>query len=154
MMKSRNTKANNFEAVRKWALKQFSLGDSSIHGPDHWERVYENGVMLAGKTPGADVRVVKLFSLLHDCRRENNNYDPDHGRRAAEELEPINGSLLHLSDIQLELLVQACSGHADGITSSNPTIGCCWDADRLELPRAGIKPRAQFLSTAAARNLI
>ncbi len=153
-MKFSSTKANNLEAVRKWAKKQYSLGDSSIHGPEHWEKVFENGVMLAGKTPGADVLVVKLFSLLHDCRRENDHYDPDHGRRAAGELQRINGSLLHLSDNQLVLLEQACSGHADGYTSSNPTIGCCWDADRLELPRAGIKPRAQFLSTEAARNLI
>jgi len=153
-MKSSNTRANNLEVVRQWALKQFSLGHSSIHGPDHWEKVYENGVMLAGKTSGADVLVVKLFSLLHDCRRENNHYDPDHGRRAAENLEQINEELLHLSDDQLALLEQACAGHADGFTSSNPTIGCCWDADRLELPRAGIKPKARFLSTAAARKLI
>lgn len=154
MMKSSNTRTNNLDLVRQWALKQFSLGDSSIHGPDHWEKVYKNGVMLARKTTGADILVVKLFSLLHDCRRENNHYDPDHGRRAAEKLEQINEKLLHLSNDQLALLEQACAGHADGFTSSNPTIGCCWDADRLELPRAGIQPRARFLSTAAARKLI
>ena len=37
-----------------------------------------------------------------------------------------------------------------GEVSADPTIGCCWDADRLELARFGRHPIARFLSTAAA----
>ena len=42
--------------------------------------------------------------------------------------------------------------HADGTVSSDPTVGACWDADRLDLPRVGITPRPELFSTEAARN--
>jgi hypothetical protein len=33
----------------------------------------------------------------------------------------------------------------------NPTIGCCWDADRLDLSRVGIEPDTELMSTDAGR---
>jgi hypothetical protein len=36
--------------------------------------------------------------------------------------------------------------------SADPTIGACWDADRLNLWRVGVAPARRLLSTAAARS--
>ncbi|TML82741.1 MAG: hypothetical protein E6G09_09645, partial [Actinobacteria bacterium] len=36
-----------------------------------------------------------------------------------------------------------------GLTTTNPTIGCCWDADRLDLGRVGIEPDPELMSTIA-----
>jgi uncharacterized protein len=116
--------------------------------------VLSNGKTLAGRTPGADVLVVELFALLHDCRRTRDGYDINHGRKAAEGLNEIRGSLIFLSDEQFGLLESACRGHTDGDISEDPTIGCCWDADRLELSRVGIKPEQRFMSTQAARDIL
>jgi hypothetical protein len=44
------------------------------------------------------------------------------------------------------------AGHADGLTSADPTVGACWDADRLNLWRVGVAPDRRLLSTAAARS--
>jgi hypothetical protein len=38
--------------------------------------------------------------------------------------------------------------------SADGTIGTCWDADRLDLPRVGIWPSAALLSTDAAGELL
>ena len=62
--------------------------------------------------------------------------------------------LLHLNDAQFELLRYACTHHTDGETTTDPTIACCWDADRLDLGRVGIEPEADYLSTAAAREIL
>jgi hypothetical protein len=42
-----------------------------------------------------------------------------------------------LTPEQLRLLRRACATHTHGITSDDPTIGVCWDADRLDLRRFG-----------------
>ena len=34
--------------------------------------------------------------------------------------------------------------------TSDPTVGACWDADRLDLPRVWITPDPALLSTARA----
>ena len=33
------------------------------------------------------------------------------------------------------------------------TVGCCWDADRLDLPRVGVAPTAEFMSTPVWREV-
>ena len=55
-------------------LEQFPLGRSVIHGKDHWMRVLYNGRMLTRET-GANLNVVELFSIIHDCKRDNDDYD-------------------------------------------------------------------------------
>ena len=42
-----------------------------------------------------------------------------------------------LTPDQLHLLRRACATHTHGITSDDPTIGVCWDADRLDISRFG-----------------
>jgi uncharacterized protein len=60
--------------------------------------------------------------------------------------------LIGLSDERLDLLDLACRGHTDDRTSDDPTIGVCWDADRLDLCRLGrqIDPVAMFTAPGRA----
>jgi len=70
------------EELLRSVLAGYSLPCDGAHGLTHWGRVMENGRRLAEIT-GADVRVVELFALFHDCRRVNEGTDPGHGRRGA-----------------------------------------------------------------------
>jgi uncharacterized protein len=38
------------------------------------------------------------------------------------------------------------------LTEADVTVQTCWDADRLDLGRIGIKPEPRFLCTAAAQD--
>jgi uncharacterized protein len=53
----------------------------------------------------------------------------------------------------IDLLYYACEWHTHGEVSPDPTIGACWDADRLDLVRVGIIPDQSLLSTAAAQEM-
>ena len=59
----------------------------------------------------------------------------------------VNGELFSIEDEQLELLCEACRHHHQGMTSDELTIGTCWDADRMDLPRVGIQPDPQRMNT-------
>jgi hypothetical protein len=63
----------------------------------------------------------------------------------------MNGGLFTLDGERLATLVTALSLHVDGLVSADPTIGACWDADRLHLWRIGVTPDPARLSTAAGR---
>jgi uncharacterized protein len=128
----------------------FVLSLDGIHGTSHWDRVRDNGLRLAGLT-GANPEVVELFAYLHDSKRHDDGFDPDHGQRAAEFVQTLNGSLITLSDGALERLVYACVHHSRDITQAEITVQTCWDADRLDIGRIGIKPRARYLCTSAAK---
>jgi uncharacterized protein len=129
----------------------FALGRDSDHGPAHWARVRHNGQMLATETPGADRDVVQLFAVLHDSQRQNEWEDPDHGPRAARLAEQLQGQYFDLDRVRLGLLIEACRMHDRGGLSDDPTIGVCFDADRLDLGRVGIIPDPKRLSTVHAR---
>jgi uncharacterized protein len=92
---------------------------------------------------------VSLFAVFHDARRESEGTDPGHGRRGAELVRALE-ELLGLSEDQLARLEEACIHHTDGTTTSDATIQTCWDADRLDLWRVNIRPRAPWLGTEAA----
>ncbi len=128
----------------------FQLPLTSIHGPAHWARVRENGLRLATET-GADRTVVELFALLHDSQRRSDGRDPGHGRRAAEWALTLRGSIITLPPPLFDLLYYACEYHTAGLTEADPTVQTCWDADRLDLGRVGIRPLPERLCTPAAR---
>ena len=130
--------------------KRFALDWHGIHGAAHWTRVRHIGLSLAADT-GAQPRVVELFAFLHDSCRKNDDKDPNHGSRAALLAERVNTRVLLLTEVELSLLVQACIGHSDGEVHSDITINTCWDADRLDLPRIGIRPDPTRLCTSRAR---
>jgi uncharacterized protein len=129
---------------------QFPLDLYGIHGIQHWERVRDNGVRLA-LTTGANQTVVELFAYLHDSRRLDDFDDPGHGDRAAAYLQTLQRRYFEISDEELELLVHACRHHSDGLMEGDVTVLTCWDADRLDLGRVGIRPDPRYLCTTAAR---
>jgi len=129
----------------------FRLDIDGIHGFPHWSRVLENGLSLAKQT-GANTRVVVAFALFHDCQRENDGYDPDHGRRGAEYAWSIRGEIPSLTDTEFDLFFEAAEYHSDGLLEGDVTVLTCWDADRLDLYRVGIRPNPKRLCTEAARH--
>lgn len=140
-----------FEKKLALVLPHATTAESSDHGVEHWRRVARNGAILAPLTPGADAKVVAWFAVLHDSQRENEFSDPDHGERAADLARKLD---LGLTDDQQWKLVQALISHDRGQVSGDPTIGVCWDADRLDLPRVGITPDPKFFSTKAGRSRV
>jgi uncharacterized protein len=133
------------------ACQGFALSLAGIHGEAHWLRVRENGLRLAGLT-GADPSLVELFALFHDSKRINDGFDPGHGRRAAEFLGTLRGLLGFLARADFERLLFACAHHTAGWTEADLTVQACWDADRLDLGRVGIRPVPDRLCTEAARD--
>jgi len=125
---------------------------SSIHGESHWQRVAAAALPLLPRTPNADPALVFLFALFHDSMRLNDGHDPLHGPRGAALARELHGGPFELEDEEMDLLAFACEEHTNGGVGPNPTVGVCWDADRLNLWRVGIKPDPQFLSTQAARS--
>ena len=126
--------------------------ESRLHGPLHWLRVALNGLLLAAKTPGADGSIVLRFAAFHDARRLSDGRDPDHGRRVAKAFAEGEIRMGGLKDGPGKaLLLEALARHADGEVTDDPTIGVCWDADRLDLGRCGITPDPAYLSTEAAK---
>jgi uncharacterized protein len=62
-------------------------------------------------------------------------------------IQSIHGTGFHLPESHLETLLDACRYHNDGLTSTDLTIGTCWDADRMDLLRVGIVPNPEKMST-------
>ena len=143
----------DFETLWNLVMAEPSHRDEfSVHGPDHWRRVERNACILATRT-GANVSVVRLFALFHDSRRVNDGHDPEHGKRGAEFAARVRGRWFDLPDDEFGLLHHACVWHTDGDRHEDPTIGTCWDADRLDLGRVGIMPEAAYMSTAFAAEI-
>ena len=140
----------DFDALWEKMSAHFSLGDHSYHGPAHWRKVELNGRRLC-RVNGADELVVRLFAVFHDVERHNEGYDPEHGRRAADLALGLHGTDFWVPDASLDLLLEACRFHNDGLTSTDLTIGTCWDADRMDLPRVGIALDPDLMSTLAGK---
>ena len=140
----------NIPLILHAVLEDYALPWGGDHGVAHWARVYENGLRLAEET-GAIVEVVRLFAVLHDSRRINEDTDPDHGPRAAEFARTLRGRLFDLPEPEFRLLHRACAGHTHERTHPDVTIQTCWDADRLDLGRVGITPHPSYLCTEAAQ---
>jgi uncharacterized protein len=124
---------------------------SEFHGEEHWRCVASTGLALGDELVGVDRVLVLCFGLLHDTRRENEWIDPGHGPRAAAFAAELRAEgLLDLGEERFRLLEEAVRLHSDGHVSGDPTIGACWDADRLHLPRVLIDPDPARFSTRAA----
>ena len=121
------------------AESRFILGINSVHGPRHWRAVLANGMALA-EALGGDYALVAVFSLLHDCCRENEWHDPRHGPRAASVARQLNGRFFDFSETRMSRLAEAIHWHDAGKISQDLDISCCWAADRIELRRVGIEP--------------
>jgi len=124
---------------------------SDIHGLKHWRTVERNGHYLA-QFNQADNLVISYFAYFHDCMRQNEHQDPEHGPRGAKYAKKVK-KLIGLNTIQLKQLVNACSGHTYGRKTDCITIATCWDADRLDLARVGIVPNSKYLLTTEAKRI-
>jgi len=144
--------ATDYTRLREHLVAQFSCDPASVHGPAHWKRVEFHGLLIA-PTNSAIVEVIRLFALFHDCRRIHDGYDDGHGARGAEYASQLRDKYFELPDDEFELLHNACTWHAHGRLSDDPTIGACWDADRLDLGRVGMRPLPDYMSTPKGREL-
>jgi uncharacterized protein len=131
---------------------RFALDWNGDHGINHWHRVMYNGLSIAGCT-GADVKVVRLFSLFHDSCRQCEGHDPGHGYKGGTLAKLMRGEYFTATDHQMYLLMAACAGHTVDLTHPDLTAQTCFDADRLDLGRVGIKCDNKYLSTEAARRM-
>ena len=91
--------------------------------------------------------------MFHDSMRFNDDHDPDHGLRGGFLACCLNAEVIGLSEERLDLLNTACRDHSGGLTTDEPTIGSCWDADRLDLVRLGRAIDNDAMSTAPGRSL-
>jgi uncharacterized protein len=132
--------------------KRAPLVNSPDHGAHHWRLVAVTGADLIKTEPAADPLVVLLFALFHDSQRENEYVDPEHGARGAllgGELIPV--VLPQLDSGRLDTLCRACELHTTAPPTEDPTLGTCWDSDRLSLWRVYIEPAPLYLSTREAK---
>jgi len=130
---------------------QYVLAWDGLHGISHWARVYENGLLLA-ESVEVNTDLVLLFALFHDACRVNDSVDPGHGKRGAELAAAMHGDTFQLAQDDFALLHEACAKHTLGLVEADPVVQVCWDADRLDLPRAYIVPRPDKLCTSAAKD--
>jgi uncharacterized protein len=129
--------------------EHYSLNWYGTHGIYHWARVYENGMKLSAQE-GVNKKVIQLFSIFHDSQRWNEHEDPAHGARGAQLFLHLREHL-PLTDEEFELLTVACSQHTAARTHENITVQACFDSDRLDLWRIGVKPSPEFLCTPVAK---
>jgi uncharacterized protein len=140
----------NLKPILQAVLAEYELPLTGPHGVAHWARVLENGLRLSQESR-ASVGVVSRFAVLHDSRRINDGFDPEHGPRAGEFAARLRGEFFELSDEDFQRLVWACEGHTRERTHPDVTIQTCWDSDRLDLGRVRVKPDPYYLSTEVAK---
>jgi uncharacterized protein len=148
---------------------------SSIHGPAHWSRVRRFGALLAEREdlPEAARTCVEIFAWVHDLARLDDGGGNQHAHDGAYSIDEVVPAVFGiLPAVQLETIRTAVLYHSDGMVAEHAaadglldhldgprdvivrTIGCSWDADRLDLPRVGIQPAPEFMSTAGWREVL
>lgn len=139
--------SNPWQALFGEAMSGAHLAGSPLHGESHWRAVAAVGLELNRLVPSSNPSLLLAFGMLHDCRRRNDDYDPEHGARAADmalESIPLRDIL---SIDQIETLAYACLWHEKGRVERNQhDVGLCWDSDRYNLLRLGIDPDRRLLS--------
>ena len=137
-------------ALLEMVRSQFRLDWQGIHGAPHWARVRYHGIALAGEL-GLPAAVPALFAI-HDSQRRDDHVDPEHGMRAANYADWLwRKGWIELDSGSMQLLREACEGHSEGHVDAHPLVQACWDADRLDLGRVGIRPDPRRLCTEPAR---
>jgi uncharacterized protein len=150
-MSKKPVSVTNTSRLVKYLRAHFQLDWDGVHGAPHWARVKRIGLKLAAVT-SAEPEVVSLFAFLHDSCRINDRRDPEHGQRAASLVQRLQGDLFQLAPEQLDQLIVACAGHSSGQLIGDVTVQTCWDADRLDYGRLGVRPNPQYLGNEAARS--
>ncbi len=148
----------------QYAVRRFRLNKlRTDHGPRHWSQVMRNVERIHAARPDTNLAIGRAFAVLHDCCREDEYGDPEHGERAAKWIvqmvleEPQFSKALDAIGMTNDLfdkLLTAIAGHNRGEVSTDATIGMCWDADRMDLPRVGIVPDAKLFSLPETKGLL
>jgi len=86
-------------------------------------------------------------SVRESCSVRDGRRDRQHALRGAALRAARSGQAR-----PLRFPVIAIRDHGAGLRDDDVTVLTCWDADRLDLGRVGIRPRAKELCTAVARN--
>lgn len=131
-------------------LQDCTANLSSIHGISHWKNVEKFAIFIA-QYEDVNLRVMRAFAYFHDCKRENDEEDPGHGPRAAEYVEKYASKWLNFSDKEIWQLSAACRYHTADKLFNDITVLACYDCDRLDLPRIGIKVDVNLLYTETAK---
>ena len=149
----KSTQKSHHVVIRR--VRDFVLTRNHVdgfHGIEHWDRVYANGQLLM--TPEVNPLVIGLFAYLHDCCREDDGWDVEHGPRAAAFIDTVRNTLLvDVSDEEIHLLKEACRLHTVADRTGNPTVDACFDADRLDLGRVGITPDPARMATEKGKEI-
>ena len=156
-------------------LRGYTRFPSHLHGPAHWARVRRFGTLLAEREglPADAQACVEVFAWVHDLAREDDGGGNQHAIDGASHVDVVVPAVFgELRPEQIEIVRVAVRYHSDGLVARQAlavgllegldgpsdlvarTIGCCWDADRLDLPRVGIHPRPEFMSTASWREVL
>lgn len=122
------------------------------HGIAHWSRVWLHGRRLA-QALDVNPAVLAWFAYLHDSQRLDEGTDRGHGSRAADFAVRLRQRCViqELAPREFEWLCEAMRLHSDGHTEGEPALRACWDADRLDLGRVGIRPAPRYLCSELAR---
>ncbi|KPK51654.1 MAG: hypothetical protein AMS22_10545 [Thiotrichales bacterium SG8_50] len=148
---------------------------SRIHGPAHWARVHRFGQALSEHLDLSrdGTQCVAVFAWTHDLARIDDGGGNQHAHDGASLLDPAWATVFpDLSVEQVELVRTAVRYHSDGLTAEAAyyhgyfdhlghdddeviaIIGCCWDADRLDLLRLGAQPKTRYMSTDGWRKVL
>lgn len=123
------------------------LSGSDLHGEIHWRAVAATGLRLRSFHSSVSPRLLLAFGMLHDCRREDEGWDPDHGLRAADVVLRSRALPKLLDPEEVRCLAEACLLHEKGKTERDDLrVGLCWDSDRYNLLRLDILPLQELLS--------
>jgi len=136
---------------------EFKIDYYGDHGINHWQRVYENTQNLASYY-NIESEVFELFALLHDSKRENENIDKYHGKRAAIFIqELLDNNEISLNSEDAQRLIYACANHTHSDTKdplfSDIIVQICFDSDRLDIGRVGCDIDIKYLATSYAKSL-
>jgi uncharacterized protein len=133
-------------------VPQFRLDlNHGMHGIGHWSRVWRNAREMC-EVMDLPMNVPCLFSFFHDSQRFDKRSDIEHGHRAVQWLDRLYANRkLNIKASEFHLLCVAIEGHSHGKTVADPIVQVCWDADRLDLGRVGMRPDPRYLCTEHAK---
>ncbi len=106
----------------------------TYHSLDHSEQVGLFGLDYALSLKKNPLPVL-FAAVLHDCARENDNYDETHGKECAQGIAPnfLQKFSPLLTVLQQNQIIDAIWDHTLGKVPQTYISACLWDADRTRL---------------------
>ena len=150
---------NTMNIITALGAERYCLDFFGTHGVNHWKRVLDNATKIyigSGEHFGENEQIAAaLFAMLHDCERQDECQDEDHGHRAAYYFESIAYRFHNrLGEAMIDKIEHAIRWHNAGMVTEDFYTQAMWAADRLDLTRVGIDPSPSLLVLPAAIKLI